>query len=129
MSRMRKLIIIKTVICVAVCAWFDFVINCCTTVERLRLTQQKCEGEKHPQSSKIKHSHIQIFTFEMLIVEWTTVTFRSASLLTNKYREGGGLFSENALHFTTVVSVYTQIQFWNSICSNHKKKVVSKKKA
>lgn len=89
MSRMRKLIIIKTVICVAVCAWFDFVINCCTTVERLRLTQQKCEGEKHPQSSKIKHSHIQIFTFEMLIVEWTTVTFRSASLLTNKYREGG----------------------------------------
>lgn len=62
----------------------------------------------------------------MLVIEWTTVTFRSASLLTNKYREGR-LFSENALHFTTVVSVYTQIQFWNSICSNHKKEVVSKK--
>lgn len=88
---MRNLIIIKTVICVAVCALFEFVINCCSTVEKLRLTQQKFEGKKHPQSSKIKHSHIQIFTFEMLIVEWTTVTFRSASLLTNIYREGGSL--------------------------------------
>lgn len=63
----------------------------------------------------------------MLIIEWTTVTFGSASLLINKYREGGSL-QWNVLHFTTMVSVYTQIQFWNSICSNHKKKVVSKKR-
>lgn len=54
----------------------------------------------------MKHSHIQNVTLKMFIIEWTTVTFRSASLITNKYREGG-FFCENAIHFTPMVCLYT----------------------
>lgn len=95
-------------------AGFDFVIiiaNYCTLLESLRLTHQKIR--KKTTDYKIKHSHIQNFTLKMLI-EWTTVTFCSASLLTNKYREG---VSSVKMRSTSpnVVSVYTQIRFWDSI--------------
>lgn len=63
------------------------------------------------------------------IIEWSTVTFCSASIITNIYREGGGgLFCQNALHFTPVVCLYThKFGFWDSIWSEYKKKMVPKK--
>lgn len=75
----------------SVCACFDFVIIAanCTILESLRLTHQKIKKKKTQQRDyKMKQSHIENFTLKMLIIEWTTVTFCSATLLTNKYREG-----------------------------------------
>lgn len=71
--------------------------------------------------------HIQHFTWKMLIIEWTTVTFCSASLLTNKYWEGGSLLWKCAPLHPNGVSVCTQIWFWDSIWSEQKKKVAWKK--
>ena len=75
-------------------------------IGNFEINSPKIKGKTQQKDYKIKHSHIQNFTLKMLIIEWTTVTFCSASLLTNKYREGG-LFFENALHFTSMVCLYT----------------------
>lgn len=75
----------------------------------------------------MKHSHIEKFTLKSLIIEWTTVTFCSASLLTNKYREGGSLLWKSAPLHHNSVSFYTQIRVWDLFWSGHKKRIASKK--